>query len=49
MIKVSADYCKSNNNFVILGIKKNNNNVKYIQTIKIVKNILNHEVEYEKI
>ena len=41
MIKVSANYCKSNNNFVILGIKKNNNNVKYIQTIKIVKNILN--------
>ena len=43
MINVSANYCKSNNNFVILGIKNNNKNddIKYIQTIKIVKNILN--------
>ena len=41
MIKISANYCKCNNNFVILGIEKNNNSIKHIQTIKIVKNILN--------
>ena len=36
MIKLSANYCKSNNNFVILGIDnfKANKKIEYIQTIK---------------
>ena len=44
MIKCSANYCKSNNNFVIIGLKKNSSKVKYSQTIKIVKNIINRGV-----
>ncbi len=41
IIKCSANYCKSNNNFVIIGIKNSNKKIKYSQTIKIVKNIIN--------
>lgn len=41
MIKCTANYCKSNSNFVIAGINKNDMTVPYGQAIKIVKNIIN--------
>lgn len=42
LIKCSANYCNANNNFVITGVDyKFSKKIKYIQTIKIVKNILN--------
>lgn len=44
MKKYSANYCKSNSNFIIKGIKENNKNIEYMQTIKIVKNIINRGI-----
>ncbi|MBR6688574.1 MAG: hypothetical protein IKL68_00970 [Clostridia bacterium] len=41
MIKCSANYCKADNNFVIIGIEKRKQEIKHIQAIKIVKNIIN--------
>lgn len=41
MLKYTANYCKANCNFVISGIKVNNEEVQYLQSIKIVKNIIN--------
>lgn len=40
MKKYTANYCNSDSNFVILGIKDIDKVVKYIKTIKIVKNII---------